>query len=91
MRLKEKTKAEGKEDEAKEEVEEEKPAEVLARVQKEFFEVIENELRRRERAKTRLKSLGGQVRRCCQGKGRIPEMPLSTCHLIGRVAEWSMP
>ncbi|XP_032067934.1 dynein intermediate chain 2, axonemal [Thamnophis elegans] len=55
MRLKEKTKLEGKDEEAKEDVEEEKPQEVLKRVHKEFFEVIEGELRRRERAQAKLK------------------------------------
>ncbi|KAH0629340.1 hypothetical protein JD844_011348 [Phrynosoma platyrhinos] len=60
MRLKERTKAEGKEEEVKDEVEEEKPEETLERVQKEFFEVIEGELRRRERARTKLKSIAGQ-------------------------------
>lgn len=55
MRLKEKTKLEGKDDEAKEDVEEEKPQEVMKRVHREFFEVIEGELRRRERAQAKLK------------------------------------
>lgn len=55
MRLKEKTKLEGKDEEAKEEVEEEKPQEVLKRVHKEFFDVIEGEVRRRERARAKLK------------------------------------
>ncbi|XP_048346503.1 dynein axonemal intermediate chain 2 [Sphaerodactylus townsendi] len=54
MRLKERTKTEGKEEEVKEEIQEEKPEEILARVQKEFFEVIENELKRRERARAKL-------------------------------------
>lgn len=53
MRLKERTKAEGKEEEVKEEIEEENPEEVLARVRKEFFDVIENELRRRERGRSK--------------------------------------
>lgn len=55
MRLKEKTKLEGKDEEAKEEVEEEKPEEILKRVRNEFFDVIEGELRRRERARAKLK------------------------------------
>nr|XP_023960407.1 dynein axonemal intermediate chain 2 isoform X2 [Chrysemys picta bellii] len=50
MRLKERTKAEGKEEDVKVETEEEKPEEQLARVQKEFFEIIEAEIRRKERA-----------------------------------------
>uniref|UniRef100_A0A674JT24 Dynein axonemal intermediate chain 2 n=1 Tax=Terrapene triunguis TaxID=2587831 RepID=A0A674JT24_9SAUR len=50
MRLKERTKAEGKEEDVKVETEEETPEELLARVQKEFFEIIEAEIRRKERA-----------------------------------------
>nr|XP_056704684.1 dynein axonemal intermediate chain 2 [Euleptes europaea] len=60
MRLKERTKTEGKEEEVKEETEEEKPEEILARVRKEFFDVIENELKRRERG--RAKSVADQDR-----------------------------
>uniref|UniRef100_A0A8D0HGS3 Dynein intermediate chain 2, axonemal n=1 Tax=Sphenodon punctatus TaxID=8508 RepID=A0A8D0HGS3_SPHPU len=52
MRLKERTKLEGKEEEPKEEAVEEKPEELLERVQKEFFDIIESELRRKERAKS---------------------------------------
>uniref|UniRef100_A0A8C6VDJ0 Dynein intermediate chain 2, axonemal n=1 Tax=Naja naja TaxID=35670 RepID=A0A8C6VDJ0_NAJNA len=55
MRLKEKTKLEGKDEDAKEEAEEEKPPEVMKRVRKEFFDVIEGELRRRERAQIKVK------------------------------------
>ncbi|XP_060544214.1 dynein axonemal intermediate chain 2 [Pantherophis guttatus] len=55
MRLKEKTKLEGKDEEAKEDVEEEKPQEVMKRVHREFFEIIEGELRRRERAQAKSK------------------------------------
>ncbi|XP_014462004.1 dynein axonemal intermediate chain 2 [Alligator mississippiensis] len=48
MRLKERARSEGKEEEAKEDGPSESPEELLARAQKEFFEIIDAERRRRE-------------------------------------------
>nr|XP_048673673.1 dynein axonemal intermediate chain 2 isoform X2 [Caretta caretta] len=61
MRLKERTKAEGKEEDVNVETEEEKPEELLARVQQEFFEVIEAEIKRKERAAKLLKAQEKEV------------------------------